>query len=266
MKPTTSRKSTEQALRVILIDDEPLAIQKLRHFIAKEEHIEIVDECVNGIQAIASIRAQGPDLIFLDIQMPEMDGFAMLRELSDDEMPAIIFTTAYDEFALKAFEIHALDYLLKPFDRARFAEALVHARERLKPPASDGMQGRLRSLLDVVAQSNQGIDRLMIKTDGKVVFVRKGDIDWLEAAGNYIKVHAGVETHVLRETMNSIQDQLEPSKFFRVHRGTIVNIERIKEMHPWFNGEYKIILTTNAELIMSRGCHEQFTKTFGKPH
>ncbi len=258
----------DQTLRVILVDDEPLAIQKLRHFLKKEEGVEIVAECLNGEDAIAAIRKHAPDLIFLDIQMPEMDGFAMLRRLDDDEMPGVIFATAYDEFALKAFDVHALDYLLKPFDRDRFSQALAHARERLKPPASDAVHSQLRSLLDVVAQSAQSaqpVDRLIIKSEGKVLFVKKDDIDWLEAAGNYIKLHCGAETHMLRETMNSIQNQLDGSKFLRVHRGTIVNIERIKEMHPWFNGEYKILLTTNAQLIMSRGFHEQFTRTFGKP-
>lgn len=261
----STQKKSDQALRIILIDDEPLARQKLRHFIKKEEGIEIVDECMNGQEGIAAIRAKAPDLIFLDIQMPEMDGFEMLRALKDDELPGIIFVTAYDEFALKAFEVHALDYLLKPFDRDRFLQALTHARDRLKPPASDDVQTQLRSLLDVVTQSAHSADRLMIKSDGKVLFVKKDDIDWLEAAGNYIKLHCGADTHMLRETMNGILTQLDASKFLRIHRATIVNIERIKEMHPWFNGEYKIILTTNAQLVMSRGCHEQFTRTFGKP-
>jgi two-component system, LytTR family, response regulator len=265
MKPMIPQKKADQSLRVILIDDEPLALQKLRLFIKKEGDIEIVDECMNGQDAIVSIRTHAPDLIFLDIQMPEMDGFTMLRELNAEEMPGVIFTTAYDEYALKAFDVHALDYLLKPFDRARFSQALVHAREHLKPPLTDAVQDQLRSLLDVAPQSPLGADRLMIKTDGKVVFVKKDDIDWLEAAGNYIKLHCGADTHMLRETMNSILTQLDASKFLRIHRATIVNIERIKEMHPWFNGEYKIILTTNAQLVMSRGCHEQFTRTFGKP-
>lgn len=165
--------------------------------------------------------------------------------------------------------MHAIDYLLKPFDRTRFAEALAHARElAMKKPAEEThVQEQLRSLLDAVTQSQRGTmpDRLMIKSEGRVLFVKTNDIDWFEAAGNYIKVHCGAETHLLRETMNSILSQLDPLKFLRIHRGTIVNIERIKEMHPWFNGEYKIFLTTNASLIMSRGCHEQFTKLFGKP-
>lgn len=266
MRPTSANNTTSvQTLRVMLIDDEPLAIQKLRHFLRSEEAIEIVDECSNGQDALVSIREHHPDLILLDIQMPEMDGFAMLRELSDDDMPRVIFVTAYDEFALQAFEVHALDYLLKPFDRTRFSEALEHARDVLmQKPASD-MHAELRSLLDTVSQSSMAAGRLMIRSEGRVIFVKTDDIDWLEAAGNYIKLHCGAETHMLRETMNGIMSQLDPSKFLRIHRATIVNIDRIKEMHPWFNGEYKIFLTTNAQLIMSRGCHEQFIKLFGKP-
>ncbi|MGE5314935.1 MAG: LytR/AlgR family response regulator transcription factor [Acidobacteriota bacterium] len=268
MKPTTVNNATDvHALQVILIDDEPLAIQKLRHFIKGQEDVEILDECSNGQDALKSIRELKPDLIFLDIQMPEMDGFAMLRELSDEEMPRVIFVTAYDEFALRAFEVHAIDYLLKPFDRARFEEALSHARELLvqKPQAPDELHTQLRSLLDVMGQSHQGSGRLMIKCEGRVLFMKTDDIDWFEAAGNYIKVHCGSETHLLRETMSSLLTQLDPAKFLRIHRGTIVNLDRIREMHPWFNGEYKIFLTTNAQLIMSRGCHEQFIRTFGKP-
>jgi two-component system LytT family response regulator len=265
MKPMNTERNAGQPLRTILIDDEPLAIQKIRLFLKKVDGVEIVGACMNGQQAVLSIREHAPDLIFLDIQMPEMDGFAVLRELSDDEMPGVIFVTAYDEFALKAFEVHALDYLLKPFDFKRFAEALDHARERLNPPASDAVQTQLRSLLDVVSRSAHATDRMIIKSEGKVIFVRKDDIDWLEAAGNYIKLHCGAETHLLRETMNDMYAQLDTSKFIRIHRGTIVNIERIREMHPWFNGEYKVMLTTNTQVIMSRGCHEQFTKTFGKP-
>jgi two-component system LytT family response regulator len=254
-------------IRAIIVDDEPLAREKVKLFAGDEPDIEIVDLCRNGHEAIASFTKHNPDLIFLDIQMPEMNGFDVLSQLrTRPTLPGIIFITAYDEFALRAFEFHALDYLLKPYDRERFRKAVAFARESIASRLqSDVTAEQIKVLLDSLKQSPQKLERLIVKTNGRIIFLRVEEIDWMEAAGNYIKLHAGNETHLMRETMNKLEEQLNPQQFIRIHRSTIINIAKIKELQPYFNGEYKVTLQNNTSVILSRGYRENFTAVLGKP-
>ncbi|MFA6456400.1 MAG: LytTR family DNA-binding domain-containing protein [Bacteroidota bacterium] len=253
-------------IRAIIVDDEPLAREKVQLFAKDETDIEIVDICSNGHEAITSYQKLKPDLFFLDIQMPEMNGFDVLKHITTHPLPGIIFITAFDEFALRAFEFHALDYLLKPYDRERFHKAVGHARETiLSRSQSEVTTEQIKALLESVKSAPAALDRLVVKTNGKIIFLRMEEIDWMEAAGNYVKLHVGNESHLVRETMNKLEEQLHPQKFIRIHRSTIINIEKIKELQPYFNGEYKVILQNNTQVILSRGFRENFTKVFGKP-
>ncbi|MEI7905973.1 MAG: LytTR family DNA-binding domain-containing protein [Bacteroidota bacterium] len=253
-------------IRAIIVDDEPLAREKVLLFARSENDIEIVDVCANGHDALSSCKKFKPDLLFLDIQMPEMNGFEMLNQLKIDPLPGIIFITAYDEFALRAFEFHAVDYLLKPFDRNRFTKAVNHARESIQSHTqSDETALQIQTMLNSINQESARPERLIVKTNGKIIFLRMNEIDWMEAAGNYVNVHVGNEAHLIRETMNNIQDQLDPQHFIRIHRGTIINIEKVKELQPYYNGEYKVVLQNNTQVILSRGYRENFKKILGKP-
>ncbi len=253
-------------IRAIIIDDEPLAREKVQLFAASEPDIEIVDVCTNGHEAISSFNTYKPDLLFLDIQMPELNGFEVLQQLPTNPLPGIIFITAYDEFALRAFEFHALDYLLKPYDRERFQKSVAHARATLRSTTeTETTTQQIKLLLNSIQQNSNKLERLIVKTNGRIIFLRIEEIDWMEAAGNYVKLHVGNETHLIRETMNGLEQQLNPLKFIRIHRSTIINIEKIKELEPYFNGEYKVILSNNIQLILSRNYRENFTTVLGKP-
>ncbi|MFA5833710.1 MAG: LytTR family DNA-binding domain-containing protein [Bacteroidota bacterium] len=253
-------------IRAIIVDDEPLAREKVQLFADGEPDIEIVDVCVNGHEAVASFQKFNPELLFLDIQMPEMTGFEVLQHLKVNPLPGIIFITAYDEFALRAFEFHALDYLLKPYDRERFRKAVEHARKLLiSQTQSEVTTEQIKTLLDSMKQTPSKLDRLIVKTNGRIIFLRIEEIDWMEAAGNYVKLHVGNEAHLVRETMNSLEEKLHPQKFIRIHRSTMINVEKIKELQPYFNGEYKVVLQNNTQVILSRGYRDNFTKVLGKP-
>lgn len=253
-------------IRAIIVDDEPLAREKVQLFAKDESDIEIVDLCRTGQEAIDSYHRFKPDLLFLDIQMTEMNGFDVLQHIQTRPLPGIIFITAYDEFALRAFEFHALDYLLKPYDRERFSKAVAHARESIvSRPQSEVTTEQIKALLDSLKQSPGKLDRLIVKTNGRIIFLRIEEIDWMEAAGNYIKLHVGNETHLMRETMNKLEEQLNPQQFIRIHRSTIINIAKIKELQPYFNGEYKVTLHNNTTVILSRGYRDNFTAVLGKP-
>jgi two-component system LytT family response regulator len=253
-------------IRALIVDDEPLAVEKIRLFASSEPAIEIVDSCSNGREAISSYSLHHPDLIFLDIQMPEMSGFEFLEAISGDTIPGIIFITAYDQFALRAFEFHALDYLLKPFDRDRFHSAVTRAVLVIQS-ADDSVVAaqQIALLLRSLRKESPLRDRMVVKSNGKIIFLRNEEIDWMEAAGNYVTIHIGKETHMIRETMSHMESQLDPGTFIRIHRSTIINVGKLKELHPWFNGEAKVILTTNAELIASRSYRERLFAAVGKP-
>jgi two-component system LytT family response regulator len=250
-------------IRVLLVDDEPLARQRLRALLEAEPDMEIAGECADGGQAVEAIRRHRPDLVFLDVRMPELDGFGVLDALAEEPRPAVVFVTAYDRFALKAFEVNALDYLLKPFDRERFRKALERAREQIGRTQGEEVSAQLRDLLKDARDGRKYLDRVVIKSASRVFFLRVGEIDWIEAAGNYLKLHAGGEAHLLRETMNNLEARLDPACFLRIHRSTIVNIERIQELQPWFHGDYLVLLHDGTRLTLSRGYRQKLQDWFG---
>lgn len=251
-------------IRTLIVDDEPLARERLRKLLQAEPQVEVAGECGDGAQALEAIRAQKPDLVFLDIQMPELDGFGVLEALRGEKLPEIIFVTAYSQHALRAFEFHALDYLLKPFDRERFRIALDRARTRLAHARSGDLNQKLTALLAEIRPEPKPPDLLAIKSGGKVVFVRTADVDWVEAADNYVNLHVGNESHMLRETMASFEGRLDPKRFMRISRSALINLERIKELQPMFHGDYTVILRNGVRLSMSRGYREKLQQLLGK--
>lgn len=251
--------------RVIIADDEPLARARLRMLLAEEAWIDVIAECSDGPSTITAIEKFRPELVFLDVQMPGGSGFDVIESVGAGRMPFVIFVTAFDRYALRAFDVHALDYLLKPFDRDRFRDAVTRARERIERSSNGDLERRLLAIVNDLKPAPQPLERFVIKSGGRVFFLRAEDIEWIEAAGNYVKLHVGAETHVFRETMNSLEARLNPSVFFRIHRSHIVNIERVRELQPWFNGEYVVFLTSGARLTLSRGYREKLQDRIGRP-
>ncbi len=249
-------------LRTLIVDDEPLARERVKRFLRDESDVEIIGECGNGNDAVSVIKAEKPDLVFLDIQMPEKTGFEVIRSLNSKSLPTVIFVTAYDQYALQAFEVHALDYLLKPFTRDRIHRAVARAREHIEGKRQGGLDERLFALIADLKQEKKYLERLVVKTTGRVFFLKTDEIDWIEAAGNYVKLHSGRESHMIRETMNGIEAKLDPDKFLRIHRSTVVHIDRIKELHPMFSGDYAVILRDGTELALSRNYRERFLELF----
>ncbi|HKO96156.1 MAG TPA: LytTR family DNA-binding domain-containing protein [Pyrinomonadaceae bacterium] len=250
-----------EKIRTVIVDDEPLARRSLRLLLEKDPQIQIVGECRNGREAIATLRTCSPQLVFLDIQMPEIDGFEVLAQVGPEQIQAIIFVTAFDQYALKAFEVHALDYLLKPFDDGRFRKALEKAKSQIEQRQLNKISEKLVALLEERApylgsQPKAYLTRFMIKLATRVVLLNVSEIDWIEADGNYAKLHVGRKSHLLREKMHDLESQLDPHKFVRIHRSIIVNLERIQEMHPHVNGDYIVVLTDGAQLRLSRSRRE----------
>ena len=240
-------------IRTLVADDEPIARARMLSLLRDEPDIEVIGECATGPQAISAIERTAPDLVFLDIQMPQIDGLTLARTLGH-AMPAVVFVTAYDEYALGAFEVHALDYVLKPYSAERFKSALVHARQHLSARRATGFQ----------APAVERRDRLVIKSSGRIYFIRTREIDWCEAAGNYVRLHVGAQTHLVRGTMAHIESQLDHAQFVRIHRSTIVNVDRIQELHSSFGGEYVVLLQDKTRLTLSRGYREGLQAKLGK--
>jgi two-component system LytT family response regulator len=251
-------------IRTLVVDDEPVARARVLALLREEPDVEVVGECANGTEAIAAIESAAPDLLFLDVQMPELDGLELAQALGPDCKPAIVFITAYDEYALRAFEIHALDYLLKPFSSARFKAALTHARARLTQRQATTLGRQLIDLLPEIRRPGQGRDRLVIKSGGRIYFVRTADIDWCEASGNYVRLHVGPQSHIVRETMAHLASNLDPNRFIRIHRSAIVNVDRIQELQSSFNGEYVVLLQSGDRLTLSRGYRDGLQAHLGK--
>ncbi len=259
MQPQSTKQRTR--IRVAIIDDEPLGRQKIRRLLKGEEGFDVIGEYDGGEHTVPEIRRLNPDLIFLDIQMPTQDGFALLRRLDPESMPRVIFVTAYDQYALRAFEIHAADYLLKPFDRNRFQQALERVKESIHTVRSKSVDQQLLQLLEDLKSEKKFPDRIAVKSGGYVHFVRTNDLQYVEAAGNYVRLHVSAKSYLLRETMNDIQAKLNPRQFVRIHRSTLVNVDAVKELQPWFGGSSVVILTDGTRLNMSRAFRSDLSST-----
>jgi len=248
-------------IRVAIVDDEPLARAALRLSLAADPELVVVGDC-NGVDAPQLIEREQVELVFLDVQMPEVDGFAVLEAL-EGPLPAIVFVTAHDAYAVRAFEVHAIDYLLKPFDDARLATALARAKERLARPGEASDQ--LVALLEERARRERQVERLLVRARGKVVAVRTRDIDWIEAADYYATLHVGGATHLVRQTMAELETSLDGRRFIRVHRRAIVNIDRVREVHPMFRGDCTLVLADGTRVRLSRTRRAEFERMFGTP-
>ena len=247
---------SEKKIRTLIVDDEPLAREGVRLHLEEHDDIEIIGECSAGEEAVDRIEADAPDLVFLDIQMPGLDGFGVLEALAGTRLPAIVFVTAYDQFAVRAFEAHALDYLLKPFEAERFNKALDRVRVQLRGQPSD-VDDRLRSLVASLGGKERYLERMVARTNGRILILRIDDVDWIEAAANYVRVHIGAKQYLVRETMTNLETRLDPDKFLRIHRSVIVRKDRIKELEPLFQGDYSIILLDGTRLTSSRGYRDR---------
>lgn len=232
--------------KALIVDDERLSRQRIRRLLALEPECDLIGECANGAEAVRVLENERPDIVFLDVQMPEMDGFEVVRAIEQTQ-PLIIFTSAYDEYALRAFEVQAFDYLLKPFDRRRFRESIQRARTRLDE----------RSVVPERRTVAKTPDRFAVRNNGRVVFLKVSDIDWIEASDNYVCLHVGKDTHVVRETMSELERRLDAAQFIRVHRSAIVNLDRVKELQPWFRGDYRVVLNDGTELTLTKTHREK---------
>jgi two-component system, LytTR family, response regulator len=251
-------------IRTLIIDDVTLARERLKRCLADDAEIEIAGECENGEQAVAAIRSLAPDLIFLDVQMPALDGFGVLDALRNERAPVVIFVTAYNEYAIKAFEVNAIDYLLKPVDCERLSKAVERAKSRLaQVKRDDQLDSRLRAVLEDLKSGSKFLKRLTIKLTGRTILLPVDEIDWIETYGNYLKVHTGRESHLIRMTMQSLETKLDPEKFVRVHRSVMVNVEKIKEIHPRSNGDQDLVLQNGRQLMLSRKYRDKFFAFLG---
>jgi two-component system, LytTR family, response regulator len=277
-------------VRVLIVDDEALARERVRRLLQSEPDIEIVGEAANGREAVERIRELRPDIVCLDVQMPELDGFGVLREIGDDNPPMVLFITAYDEHAQRAFDVHAVDYVLKPVDAERFRTAFERARSRR---AQSVAAERLGELLDTVRRLAEGspkggaatpataaaagngvaqgsgeagsrhASRILVKHDGRMFFVKTAEIDWIEADRNYVRLHVGKTTHTIRERISHLEETLDPRIFARIHRSTIVNLNRVREMQQWFSGDYVVLLDDGTRLRLSRHYRDRVEKQVG---
>jgi len=248
-------------LQAIIVDDEQLARSRIRLLLEGEPDIELVAECGDGPSAVEAIREKTPDLLFLDVQMPEMDGFEVLKSIPEGQRPAVIFVTAYDQYALRAFDAYALDYLLKPFNRARFRKAVQRARLQIARQSRDELDQRVAALLREVRAESKYLERLVIRSAGRVVFLRTDDVEWFEGCANYVRLHVGKESHLMREKIGTLESRLDPKKFVRIHRSSIVRVDRIKELRSSGDGEQVVVLHDGSRLSLSRSYRERFQQT-----
>ncbi|MEO8025987.1 MAG: LytTR family DNA-binding domain-containing protein [Bryobacteraceae bacterium] len=250
------------SIRTLIVDDEPLARTGVRKHLRAHADVDVIGECGSGVQAIAAIQQDQPDLVFLDIQMPDLGGFGVIEEIGADRMPAVIFVTAFDQFALQAFESRAVDYLLKPIRQERVDQALTRIRGLMRGHES-GRADTLRKLLDDLGAEAGYRKRFVAKSGSRITLVNVEDVDWIEAADNYIELHAGPKVHLVRETLSDVEQKLNPDQFLRIRHSTIVNVSRIREMEPLFNGEYQIRLTNGSELTSSRRYRKKLSVLLG---
>jgi len=271
--------------RTVIVDDEPLARERIRTLLKRHPEFEIAAECADGPAAVAAITRMSPDVVFLDVQMPGMDGFEVLRaivpretdrpgekdeagarageKIKIERTPAIIFVTAYDQYALRAFDSNAFDYLLKPFDRQRFERTLARVSRQIETEKRDHLSARLEALVRALQPSPRFLERLVVRTAGRVTFLKAEEIDWIEAAGNYACIHTGAEAHLLRETMAMLESKLDPAKFVRIHRSVIVNLDRVREIQPSFHGDAVVLIRGGKRLPLSRSYREKLHQHLG---
>ncbi len=255
---------TVTKIRTLIVDDEPMARERVLSLLQQQSDIEIVGECADGAQALSAIQRLEPELVFLDIQIPVMDGFGVIRALAPHRIPMVVFTTAYDEYALRAFEVHALDYLLKPFDSPRFLRTLERARDRIERQRAGDLGKRLLAMVqDLKPEPSQPPDRLVVKTGGRIFFIRTDEIDWVDAAGNYVRLHVKGDAFLFRETMSAMEARLDANQFIRIHRSHIVNADRIKELQPG-SGDHAVILRSGVKLPLSRGYKDRLQERLGR--
>ncbi len=270
-------------VRVLVVDDEPLARRRILRLLKREEGVEVAGVCSTGTEAVEAIRERRPDVVFLDVQMPEMDGFGVVDAVGVESMPTTIFVTAFDQYALRAFEAQALDYLLKPFDAERFARAFQRARERVEERDGGDRTRRLLAMLEQLDAGRQAdpepapaettgpatdaegpMEWLMVRARGRVHFLRAADITWIEAEGNYVRLHVGTDAYLIREKIGTLETRLDPAAFVRVHRSSIVNLNAVRELRPWFSGDYVIALKDGTELRLSRGYRDRLRARVGE--
>ena len=249
--------------RVLIVDDEPLARDGVRIHLEDQSDFEVAGEAGNGEEAVAAIRELRPDVVFLDVQMPGLDGFGVLGALAGETLPQIVFVTAYDQFALQAFEAHALDYLLKPFDEERFLRSLDRVRHQLRSHRRGDLEDRLVTLLEELGDRPRYLERFVVRAGGKILILRAEDVDWIEAAANYVKLHVGGRVYLMRETMTRLEQSLDPSHFVRIHRSTIVRVDRIRMLEPLFQGDYVVVLHDGARLPTSRTYRDNLQELLG---
>lgn len=239
-------------VRTLVVDDEPPARRRVRKFLAEMADVEVIGECADGGEAVEAIREYAPDLLLLDIQMPKVGGFEVIREVGAERVPAVIFVTAYDRFAVQAFEMHALDYLLKPFTRSRFDQALGRAKSQIAGAQASAFGGRLQELIKTLDGRASYLERISVRLGERIILVPVGEIDWIEAAGDRALLHTGKKTHAVRESLSMLGGRLDPCKFVRAHRSAIVNVDKVREMIPQFCGDQTLVLRDGARLTLSR--------------
>ena len=242
--------------KVLIVDDERLSRRRIRRLLTLDPECEVIGECSNGAEAVRTLESARPDLLFLDIQMPELDGFEVVHALKQVK-PLIVFTSAFDDYALRAFDVQAFDYLLKPFEGRRFLESVRRAKTRVTQERSGVGDQRLFELFENFTKNQRAPDRIAVRNNGRVVFLKLEDIDWIEASDNYVCLHCGRDTHVVRETMSDLESRLDPAKFLRVHRSAIVNLDQIRELQPWFRGDFRVILRDGTELTLTKNHREK---------
>jgi two-component system LytT family response regulator len=251
-------------IRTLIVDDEPLGRERIRSLLRQDPDIEVVGECGDGREAIAAIEDLQPDLLFLDVQMPEIDGFAVLEAIRSERMPSVVFVTAYDRYAVKAFEVHALDYLLKSFDRERFQAAVGRAKDRVRRARDGHVTDRLAGLLESLQERQKFLTRILVRSSARIIFLPVDELDWAEAADNYVRLHAGKDAHLIRETLQAFAGRLDPATFLRIHRSTLVNVNRIRELRPLFHGDYAVRLKDGTELTLSRRFRASLSEPLGQ--
>lgn len=255
-----------ERITTLIVDDEPIARERVRSLLQQQPDFEVIGECTDGAEAIAAISAERPDLVFLDVQMPYADGFSVLKSIPSDALPLVVFVTAYDEYALNAFDVNAVDYLLKPFDAERFFEALSRVR-RFVSDATERSETheRLRGLLDKTNATPAPLTRIAVRSSGQIRFLKVSEVDYIESEGNYVKLHVDSEHHLIKETMRSLEERLDAREFVRCHRSTIVNLNRIDRIEQWFQGDYCIVLHSGQRLPLSRRRYRELSDRLTGP-